>query len=128
MDFNAQSVVDKLEIIHNGVKKSTSGMTVPNEGPFDDVYGDPTVPTGAEALATDQFIGTSKGAIPTRDAVFLSETGITDVTRKYQQLIWFVYTESNYNVSSSVIIRITGPSGTSWDVKRLCTNQDPIGI
>ncbi|MGZ9736538.1 Ig-like domain-containing protein [Flavobacterium sp. GNP002] len=125
MDFNAQGVVDKLEIIHNGVKKATSGMTTPNSGPFDDLYGNPTVPTGAQAAATDQFIGTSKGAIPTREAVFLAETGITDVTRTKQQLIWFVYTAADYKVATSVIVRVTGIQGTAWDLIRLCTNQTP---
>nr|WP_315173585.1 Ig-like domain-containing protein [uncultured Flavobacterium sp.] len=128
MDFNAQGVVDKLEIIHNGVKKATSGMTTANSGPFDNLYGNPTVPTGAEATATDQFIGTSKGTVPTRDSVFLSETGITDVTRTKQQLIWFVYTAADYNTTNSVIVRVTGPSGTGWDLIRLCTNQTPLGI
>lgn len=128
MDFNAQGVVDKLEIIHNGVKKATSGMTTVNAGPFDDLYGNPTVPTGAEANAIDQFIGTSKGTIPNRDSTFLSETSITDITRTKQQLIWFVYTASDYNIANSVIIRITGPSGTRWDLVRLCTNQTPTGV
>ena len=127
MDFNAQSVPDKLEIIHNGVKKATSGMTTPNEGPFDNLYGDPTVPTGDEA-AINQFIGTNKGAIPTRDSAFLTDTGITDVTRTKQQLIWFVYTSTDYTTNNSVIVRVTGPGGTAWSLIRLCTKQDPIGI
>ena len=128
MDFNAYTIEDKLEIIHNGVKKATSGMTVANSGPFDDLYGNPTIPTVAEAAATDQFIGKSKGTIPTRDSKFLTDTGITDVTRTKQQLIWFVYTSTDYRVSNSVIVRVTGFSGTAWDLLRLCTNQNPIGI
>lgn len=128
MDFDGEGIPDKLEIIHNGVKKSTSGMTVPNEGPFDNLYGNPTVPTEVETASVDQFIGTSKGAVPTRDAVFLSETGITDVTRTKQQLIWFVYTAADYDDANSVIVRVTGPDGTSWSLIRLCTDQDPIGI
>ena len=128
MDFNANSVVDKLEIIHNGVKKATTGMTVANAGPFDNLYGDPTVPTAGGVSAVDQFIGTSKGAVPTRDSDFLTDTGITDVTRTKQQLIWFVYTSTDYGVSNSVIVRVTGPTGTGWNLQRLCTDQDPIGI
>lgn len=128
MDFNAQSVVDKLEILHNGIKKATTGMTTVNAGPFDDLYGSPTVPTGAEANATDQFIGTAKGTIPNRDSVFLSETGITDITRTKQQLVWFVYSDIDYIASNSVVVRVTGPSGTAWDLIRLCTTQTPIGI
>ena len=128
MDFNAQTVVDKLEIIHNGVKKATSGMTTANAGPFDDLYGNPTVPTGAQASATDQFIGTSKGAIPTRDSIFLSETGITDIVRTKQQLIWWVYTQTDYELLNNVIVRVTGIYGTAWDLQRLCTDQVPTGV
>mgnify|MGYP003611049607 CR=1 FL=1 len=128
MDFNAQTVVDKLEIIHNGVKKATSGMTTANAGPFDDLYGNPTVPTGAQASATDQFIGTSKGAIPTRDSIFLSETGITDIVRTKQQLIWWVYTQTDYELLNNVIVRVTGIDGTAWNLQRLCTDQVPTGV
>ena len=128
MDFNAQGIVDKLEIIHNGVKKATSGMTTANAGPFDDLYGNPTVPTGAQASATDQFIGTSKGAIPTRDSIFLSETGITDIVRTKQQLIWWVYTQTDYELLNNVIVRVTGIDGTAWDLQRLCTDQTPTGV
>lgn len=127
MDFDAIGVVDKLEIIHNGVKKATTGMTVANAGPFDNIYGDPTVPTGGETTI-DQFIGTSKGSVPTRDSDFLTDTGITDITRTKQQLIWFVYTASDYSTESSVVVRVVGPTGTAWSLIRLCTNQDPIGI
>ena len=128
MDFNANRVVDKLEIIHNGIKKATTGMTVSNYGAFDDLYGDPTVPAPGDVYKIDQFIGTDKGAIPTRDSAFLTDTGITDVTRTNQQLVWFVYTAANYTAASSVIIRVTGPTGTAWSFIRLCTDQDPIGI
>ena len=128
MDFNARGLVDKLEIIHNGIKKATSGMTTPNEGPFDDLYGSPTVPTGEQANATDQFIGTAKGVIPNRDSIFLSETGITDIVRTKQQLIWWVYTQADYELLNNVIIRVTGPAGTGWDLIRLCTDQIPTGV
>ena len=127
IDFKVGAVADKLEIIHNGVKKATTGMTVSNYGAFDNLYGDPTVPTGDEATI-DQFIGTDKGAVPTRDSAFLTDTGITDVTRTNQQLVWFVYTAANYTAASSVVIRVTGPTGTGWSFIRLCTDQDPIGI
>ena len=128
MDFNANMAADKLEIIHNGVKKATSGMTAANSGPFDDLYGNPTIPTGDQASATDQFIGGSKGAIPTRDSIFLSETGITDIVRTKQQLIWWVYTQTDYELLNNVIVRVTGISGTAWDFQRLCTNQTPTQI
>ena len=121
MDFTAQGVVDKLEIIHNGVKKATSGMTTANAGPFDDLYGNPTVPTSTQASHTDQFIGTSKGAIPTRDSSFLSETGITDIVRTKQQLIWWVYTQTDYELLNNVIVRVTGIDNTAWTLQRLCT-------
>ena len=121
VEFNAESVPDKLEIIHNGVKKATSGMTISNNGPFDNLYGNPTIPTISEVLATDQFIGSSKGTIPSRQAEFASETGsslVIDST--YQQLIWWVYSASDFSISNQVTIRVTGPSGTVWNIKRLC--------
>lgn len=120
MQFDAQSVPDKMEIIHNGVKKATSGMTVANGGPFDNLYGDPTIPTDAEATATDQFIGASKGTIPTRESTFISETGVTSITVTKQQLIWWEYSPADYSVSSSVTVRIVGISGTAWTTKREC--------
>ena len=128
MDFSPQGVPDKLEIIHDGIKKATSGMTVSNSGPFDNIYGDPRIPNVTQANVTDQFIGSSKGAVPTRDSIFLSETGITDIVRTRQQLIWFVYSNADYNVSNFVIVRVTGIVGTAWDLQRLCTDQIPSGI
>ena len=121
VEFNAQGVPDKLEIIHNGVKKATSGMTISNNGPFDNLYGNPTIPTNSEATATDQFIGLNKGTIPSRQIEFTSETGsslIMDST--YQQLIWWVYSASDFSINNQVTIRVTGLSGTAWDIKRLC--------
>lgn len=128
IDFDPQGVPDKLEILHNGVKKATSGMTVSNSGPFDNIYGDPIIPDVTQANIIDQFIGTSKGAVPTRDVIFLSETGITDIVRTKQQLIWWVYTPTDYNVSTNVIIRVTGIIGTAWNLQRLCTDQIPKDI
>ena len=121
VEFKAHSVPDKLEIIHNGVKKATSGMTTSNSGPFDNLYGNPTIPNGSQVLATDQFIGSSKGTIPSRQSEFASETGSSLIMdSSYQQLIWWVYSASDFSIGNQVIIRITGPSGTAWDVKRLC--------
>lgn len=128
MDFDPQGVPDKLEIIHNGVKKATSGMTVANSGPFDNIYGEPTIPDTTQAIATDQFIGTIKGAVPNRDSIFLSETGITDIVRTKQQLIWWVYTQTDYELLNNVIVRVTGIDNTAWTLQRLCTNQVPTGV
>jgi len=125
IDFGAQGVPDKLELIHNNSKVATSGMTTPNNGPFDNIYGDPVVPTVAETLMVDQFIGTNKGAIPSREQEFFNETSITDITRTYQQLIWWVYTPADCTVSNTLTARVTGPSGTGWDFARRCTNQIP---
>ena len=128
MDFDPQGVPDKLEIIHNGIKKATSGMTVANSGPFDNIYGEPTIPDTTQAIATDQFIGTIKGAVPNRDSIFLSETGITDIVRTKQQLIWWVYTQTDYELLNNVIVRVTGIDNTAWTLQRLCTNQVPTGV
>jgi hypothetical protein len=120
MQLDAFSFPDKLEILHNGIKKATSGMTVPNEGPFDDVYGNTVVPTYSQTMGIDQFIGLDKGAIPNRNSTFISETGITDIIVTMQQLIWWTYTTTDYNNSNVVIVRVTGPSGTVWNIKRSC--------
>ena len=121
VEFNSFNIPDKLEIIHNGVKKATSGMTTSNSGPFDNLFGNPTIPTDSEATATDQFIGSYKGTIPSRQSEFASETGSSIVKdSNYQQLIWWVYNASDFSISNHVTIRVTGPSGTAWDIKRLC--------
>ena len=121
VELNSRLVPDKLEILHNGVKKATSGMTVSNGGPFDNLYGNSTTPNYSQAMVIDQFIGSDKGTIPSRQSEFTSETGSSLIMDSgYQQLIWWVYSASDFSISNNVIIRITGPSGTAWDVKRLC--------
>jgi hypothetical protein len=119
IDFNALNVADKIEIIHNGIKVATSGMTVSNSGPFDNIYGDPTIPTDTQVNETDQFIGLNKGSIPSRESDFTTDTGLVYVPTK-QQLVWFVYNSGDVTTSSNAILRITGPSGTAWDFIRYC--------
>lgn len=128
IDFEPVGVPDKLEIIHNGIKKATTGMTTVNAGPFDNIYGSPTVPTLSEANSTDQFIGTDKGSIPNRYSTFLSETGITDVFMTKQQLVWWVYTDVDYVINNTITIRVTGINDTGWNLQRLCTDQTPTGV
>jgi hypothetical protein len=121
--------VDKLEIYHgnptNGTKVATTGMTTLNAGPFDNVYGTVStgdvIPTEAQALATDQFIGSSKGTVPTRATAYTAETSIANpLVAPFEQLIWWVYTPADYQVSSYASIRVTGPVGTKWDFKPYC--------
>jgi len=126
--FNAQSRPDKLEIIHgnaNGTKVATSGMTTPNAGGFDNVYGTVStgnlVPTPAQTLNIDQFIGANKGTIPTRANAYTLETGNANpLVAPYQQLVWWVYTTADYQTSPFVTIRVTGPQGTLWAFQRSC--------
>lgn len=121
--LNAYGVPDKLEILHNGVKKATTSMTSPNEGPFDDVYGSPTVPTQPETLPIPQFIGADKApaVIPNRQATFNAETGSSlIIPGGFQQLVWWEYTPADYIVNAIAAIRITGTTGTVWDLQRLC--------
>ena len=125
---NAQGVPDKFEIIHNSVKRATSGMTALNSGSYDNIYSTSpsnTVPTYSQTLVVDQFIGTAKGTAPTRQAAFTAATtnsiptmivnGIT-----YQQIVWFEYTAADYISSPFAQIRTTGPDGTAWNILRLC--------
>jgi hypothetical protein len=129
-DFKPVAVPDKLEIIHkvgtSYIKKSTSSMTAANNsGPFDNDYGtrpSDVVPTVLQAYATDQFIGTDKGTVPTRMTQFTAATGITTLplTTDYQQRIWWIYSAADYIASNEVNIRITGSVGTGWDAIRVC--------
>ncbi len=125
--FTAYGVPDKLEIIHgnaNGTKVATSGMTTANAGLFDNTYGtEPSnlVPTTVEAINTDQFIGTNKGAVPTRANAYILETGNPNpLVAPYQQLIWWVYTSADYQASRFVTVRVTGAGGTVWQLERSC--------
>ena len=38
----------------------------------------------------------------------------------YQQVVWWEYTAADYDNNSSAFFRITGPSGTDWDILRIC--------
>lgn len=135
--FNPRSFLDKLELIHNGSKKATTGWNSANAGPFDDVYGMPPtnlLPTKEQARATDQFIGYYKvasppGALnttpPSRQAQYNAETGSSyQMPAPYQQLIWWQYSAADYTVLPILIIRATGSdwdnSTTEWDFKRIC--------
>ena len=131
-----QSVRDKFEIIHGSpnsnflVKKATSSMTAANNsGPFDNVFGtEPTnlIPTVDQTNNTDQFIGTALSAtVPNRTSEFFNDTGFTipNMTvggKTYQQVVWWQYTAADYTSNPNATMRITGPSGTQWDILRLC--------
>jgi hypothetical protein len=129
-DFKPLGIPDKLEIIHvvgsSYIKKATSSMNAANNsGPFDDTYGTRTtniVPNDTQADATDQFIGSGKGTVPTRMTEFIAETGVTTLplTGGYQQRIWWEYTAGDYELSTEVNIRITGIASTQWTAIRAC--------
>jgi len=129
-DFNAQSIPDKLEIIHMlpsnvFIKKATSSMDANNNSSsFDNVYGTRTsnvIPSG-NLGSINQFIGSSKGSIPTRYNEFVAATGVTNLpfTSGSQQRIWWVYSAADYANSNQVNIRVTGDNGTQWDFNRVC--------
>lgn len=126
--ITGRNVPDKFEIVHGGVKKSTSSMAVSptNPGPFDNIYGDPVIPPSESSVsAIPQFIGANKGAVPTRKTEFDADNpglGYITVTGAYQQLIWWKYTNADYIVNSNATLRVTGPSGgsTLWDAQRIC--------
>jgi hypothetical protein len=127
--FTAFGVPDKMEIIHggpDGTKVATSGYdngTDGNSGPFDNTYGtEPsnTVPTPTQVAGTDQFIGTNKGAIPTRELQFTNETGFVADLQGFQQIVWWEYTASDWQTEPNVTVRITGSTGTQWQFFRYC--------
>ena len=125
---NAQGVPDKFEIVHNSAKKATSGMTSLNSGTYDNIYGTTpsnTIPTVSQTLVVDQFIGSQKGTAPTRQAAFTAATtnSVPNMVvggTTYQQIVWWEYTPADYTVSPFAQIRTTGPSGTGWNIVRLC--------
>ena len=104
------SIVDKFEIIHNGIKVATSGMTVLNGGPFDNT----------DLSTADQFIGSAKGTVPNRNTAFGSETSFVATAASGEQMVWWVYDAGDYTESSVAILRITGTGGTAWTVTRVC--------
>lgn len=126
--FVAYGVPDKLEIIHGnvetGTKVATSSMNNGNAGPFDDVYGTyPTnvLPTEQQTLSVNQFIGDDKGSIPNRSAQYTGQTGNPNpIVAPYQQIIWWEYTLADYQESSFVTVRVTGPENTGWQFERVC--------
>lgn len=123
---------DKFEILHGtgaGTKVATSSINAAdNAGPFDNTFGTETtniLPTTAQAGVTDQFIGTYKGTMPTRQTEFIADTGfsIPNMTvggTTYQQIVWWEYTALDYTTNNLATLRITGPSGTLWQVLRVC--------
>lgn len=125
-------VPDKFEIIHglaSGDKKATSSMTAANNsGPFDNAWGTEPIndiPTSAQVANIDQFIGTNKGTIPTKQTEFNTDTGFTvsNMTvgsTTYKQIVWWEYTAADYTENSIATLRVTGPSGTGWNILRLC--------
>jgi hypothetical protein len=136
--FSARNTPDKMEIIHDDVKKSTSGMLADgNSGPFD-AYGEPptNLPTVAQTYDINQFIGRNRTSpvviykniqpIPSRKTELLAATGFDlTLTGSYDQFVWWTYTPSDYIINNNVIIRVTGPSGglTGWDLQRLCPSN-----
>lgn len=129
-DFNAQSVPDKLEILHAlpsnvFVKKATSSMDAANNSTsFDNVYGtrpDNVIPSN-NVSNIPQFIGSAKGAVPTRYDEYVAATGITNLpfTSGMQQRVWWVYSAADYAESNQVSIRVTGDVGTAWNFTRVC--------
>jgi hypothetical protein len=137
--FDPIGQVDKLEIYHGlpqngGVNKkattsqSATGTYGGNYGPFDNVWG--TLPSNSlpnsTNLPVDQFIGTNKGTVPTRQSQYTSDTGyvVSSMTvggRTYDQVVWWKYTAADYLISNVATIRATGgSSGTRWYSVRVC--------
>lgn len=137
--FDPVGQVDKLEIYHGlpqnaGVnKKATTSQSAPGEfggnyGPFDNVWGTPSDNSLPDdpSLPVDQFIGTNKGIVPTRQTQFTADTGydIPNMTIggvSYDQIVWWKYTSADYLIDPISTIRATGGStGTVWYSLRAC--------
>lgn len=137
--FDPQGFVDKMEFYHglpqdNGVNKvsttsqSATGTFGNNYGPFDNVWGTPptnNLPNDIN-FPLDQFIGTNKGTVLTRQTVYTNDTGFTIPSMTvgsttYKQVIWWTYTAADFSINNIVTIRVTGgASGTAWSSIRVC--------
>lgn len=134
--FWADNQVDKMEIIHgnaSGTKKATTSIIADNNyGPFDNVYGTATtnpadvIPSPANVANIDQFIGGSKGTMPTRQTQFNEDTGfilnsMSSGGTTYQQIVWWKYTALDFAINQAATVRITGTTpGTVWRALRVC--------
>ena len=73
-----------------------------------------------------QFIASDVSPV-TRQTEFNTATGysVPNMTidgTVYQQIVWWEYLSSDYDVSTNAVFRITAPSdvATQWTVYRLC--------
>jgi hypothetical protein len=138
--FDPQGAADKMEFYHGlpqdyGINKvATTSQSASedfggNYGPFDDEYGTPPAPIifpNNPTTDVDQFIGTFKGTVPTRQAEYTSDTGCTipsmtigSVT--YDQVVWWRYDAADYLANPVVTVRVTGSGdNTLWNSIRIC--------
>jgi uncharacterized protein (TIGR02145 family) len=138
--FDPQGAADKMEFYHGlpqdyGINKvATTSQSASedfggNYGPFDDEYGTPPAPIifpNNPTTDVDQFIGTLKGTVPTRQAEYTSDTGCTipsmtigSVT--YDQVVWWRYDAADYLANPVVTVRVTGSGdNTLWNSIRIC--------
>jgi hypothetical protein len=127
IDVLAYSAVNKFEIVHNGVKKATSGMSAGgNYTPFDNTDVTPAYPYTLGAIqyigdaipisATPPYVYTP---IPARVAQFTTDTGKSiPLNAGFSQRVWWKYTSADYAVSKKVNIRVCGES--DYRFYRIC--------
>jgi hypothetical protein len=127
IDVQPYGALNKFEIVHNGVKKATSGMTSNgNYTPFDNTDVEPAYPYTSGAV---QFIGDAipisitppyvYKPIPARVAEFTTDTGKSiPLTSGFYQRLWWKYTSADYAVSKKVNIRVCGTS--DYKFYRIC--------
>lgn len=138
--FDPQGAADKMEFYHglpqdDGINKvATTSQSAPGEfggnyGPFDDEYGTPPAPIifpNNPTTDVDQFIGTFKDPVPTRQSQYTSDTGCTIPSMTiggitYDQIVWWKYDAADYLANPVVTIRITGSGdNTLWNLVRIC--------
>ncbi len=121
-DCNAQSQVDKFEIIHNGTKVATTYMNGGGADEGNSSLGFDPANDASNYPSGDWYIGSSKGTVNDRITAFENETGITGIplTTGYQQRVWWEYTNADFLDASTATIRITGTAGTVWTLFRVC--------
>lgn len=124
--FNAQVVIDKLEIFVNGVLTASSGTNAGNNfGGVDGFDGNagagyalgahpnpPVVPS-----PNYWYIG-GNTTFDNRLSDFQSDTGFTATLNGYQQVVWV-----NTQIGDTIVVRVAGTDNTNWYYEIFCPQQ-----
>lgn len=110
----------RFEIIHNGIKRATTSMNA--NGNYTDINPSTGITTGDTT-----FIGTVKGSIPERITQFTGDTNADSIDTAFKtmstgmvQRIWWEYTNTEYNLTTTAFLRVTSETKQKFSFIRLC--------